>query len=368
MARKFIICIPSLRMGGAAKIALNLSEQYLEEGIEVTIILTDGNSNDPDFSALPVGLKVIKLPRINMHHFIRPFMNAYQLLKYFREIKPDAILAVRHDASVIAALAWKLNGRKGRFVIRDINPITKTLNRNAVMVAMIKSAYRGATAVIANSDDVAQALKDKQWLPAEKIYKIDNPVLTKSFFSKAKMEISDPWLDSSNSPLIITIGRLDQMKDQATLIKAFALVRKETDARLMLVGDGPERPNLRKLVKDLELGDSVALPGAMQNPYPYLKRASVFVLSSKYEGFGNVLVEALSLGKKVVSSACTGGPAYILKSGVYGSLFPVGDYKALAQQILSALAKQQDPEPLIRRSRDFSAEVIAGAYGKVLFN
>lgn len=368
MARKFIICIPSLRMGGAAKIALNLSEQYLEEGMEVTIILTDGNSNDPDFSALPEGLEVIKLPRINMHHFIRPFINAYQLLKYFRQIKPDAILGVRHDATIIASLAWKLNGRKGRFVIRDINPITKTLNRNAVMVAMIKSAYRSASAVIANSDDVAQALREKNWLPAEKIHKIDNPVLTKSFYKKAQMEVSDPWLDASSSPLVITIGRLDKMKDQATLIRAFALVRAKTEARLMLVGDGPERPTLRKLVKDLKLEESVALPGAMQNPYPYLKRAAVFVLSSKYEGFGNVLVEALSLGKPVVSSACTGGPAYILQSGKFGSLFPVGDHEALAQQILLALAKQQDPEPLIRRSKDFSAEVIAGAYGKVLFN
>lgn len=368
MPRKFIICIPSLRMGGAAKIALNLSEQYLEEGIEVTIILTDGNSNDPDFSALPDGLKIIKLPRINIHHFIRPFINAFLLLKHFRKIKPTAILAVRHDATVIAALAWKLNGRKGRFVIRDINPITKTLNRNGIMVAMIKSAYRSATAVIANSDDVASALRDKHWLPAERIHKIDNPVLTKSFYKKAQMEVSDAWLDGSSSPLIITIGRLDKMKDQATLIKAFALVRKQTVARLMLIGDGPERPNLRKLVKELELEDSVRLPGAMQNPYPYLKRAAVFVLSSKYEGFGNVLVEALSLGKKVVSSACTGGPAYILNSGEYGSLFPVGDHEALAQQILLALAKQQDPEPLIRRSKDFSAEVIASAYGKVLFN
>lgn len=368
MTKKFIICIPSLRMGGAAKIALNLSEQYLEEGIEVTIILTDGNSNDPDFSALPEGLKVIKLPRINLNHFIRPFLNAYLLLKHFRKIKPTAILAVRHDASVIAALAWKLNGRKGRFVIRDINPITKTLNRNRVMVAMIKSAYQSASAVIANSDDVAAALSDKNWLPAERIHKIDNPVLTRSFYKKAQMEVKDTWLDASNSPLIITIGRLDKMKDQATLIKAFALVRKQADARLMLIGDGPERPNLRNLIKELGLEASVQLPGAMQNPYPILKRAEIFVLSSKYEGFGNVLVEALSLGKKIVSSDCTGGPAYILNAGEYGRLFPVGDHEALAREILLALAKQQDPEPLIRRSRDFSAEVIASAYGKVLFN
>mgnify|MGYP004537986233 CR=1 FL=1 len=108
MTKKLIICIPSLRVGGAAKIALNLSEQYLEEGIDLTVILTDGNSNDVDFTALPEGLKLIKLPRIGIHYFIRPFLNAYLLWKHFRRLKPHAILAVRHDASTITALAWKL--------------------------------------------------------------------------------------------------------------------------------------------------------------------------------------------------------------------------------------------------------------------
>lgn len=368
MKKKLVICIPSLRVGGAAKIALNLSEQYLEEGMDVHIILTDGNSKDPDFSSLPAGLQLHKLPQRRMHHFIRPFINAYALLKYFRKLQPDAILAVRHDATAVSALAWWLYGRKGRFVIREINPITKTLNRNAVMIALIRWAYRGASAVIANSTDVAEALKAKKWLAPAQVHTIDNPVLTKSFYQKAAAKLDDPWLASASSPLIVTIGRLDKMKDQATLIRAFAILRKQCPARLMLIGDGPEAANLQQLVAELNLQADVKLPGAMDNPYPVLKQAELFVLSSRYEGFGNVLVEALSLGKKVISTACTGGPAYILNHGEYGRLFPVGDHEALAAAMSTALAETQEPAALIDRALHFSAARIAAAYAAVLFN
>ncbi len=368
MTKKLVICIPSLRLGGAAKIALNLTEQYLEEEIDVTIILTDGNSKDLDFTSLPSGVNLIKLPAIKVHHFIRPFINVFFLARYFRNLKPDAILAVRHDATAVSSMAWKLTLKKACFVIREINPITRTLNRNSIMISILKKAYGSATAVIANSNDVADALKSKNWLDAGKIYTIDNPVLTKGFFTKAQEPLVDTWIKASSSPLIITIGRLDKMKDQQTLIRAFALVRKNIDCRLMLIGDGPEAASLRRLVDSLGVSGSVKLPGALENPYPLLKHAEIFVLSSMYEGFGNVLVEALSLGKKIISTACPGGPAYILNHGEFGKLFPIGDYEQLAVEIGNALVTEIDTVPLIARSKDFSTEKIAKLYSQLLFN
>src|SRR5690606_21250698 len=124
---------------------------------------------------------------------------------------------------------------------------------------------------------------------------------------------------------------------------------------------------LQQLITSLNLEDDVKLAGAMDNPYPILKQAEVFVLSSRYEGFGNVLVEALALGKKVISSACTGGPAYILKDGTYGRLFPVGDHDALAAELFKALRTAHDPGPLVSRAGDFSTARIAAAYARVLF-
>jgi glycosyltransferase involved in cell wall biosynthesis len=365
--KKLIICIPSLRLGGAAKIALNLTEYYLGQGIEVYILLTDPHSEDSGFSNMPTGVKIHSLPKVNLHHFLLPFVKVFQLKSLFKELKPDGILAVRHDATSIASLAWKLNGRQGNFVIRDINPITKTLNRNTVMVRLIKMAYQSADAVIANSRDVADALIGKNWLSKDKIHVIDNPVISDSFFKRANEPVTDPWVSQTSVPLIITIGRLDKMKDQQTLIRAFSLVCKTRKCRLMLIGDGPEAANLQKLVNSLDLQEQVKLAGPLENPYPILKRAEIFVLSSKYEGFGNVLVEALALGKKIISSDCPGGPGYILDHGRFGTLFPVGDHQKLAAEILRSLESNIDRMSLIKQSERFRDGVIAQSYGKLLF-
>jgi glycosyltransferase involved in cell wall biosynthesis len=365
--KTLIICIPSLRLGGAAKIALNLTEYYLEQGIIVHIILTDPHSEDSGFSKMPVGVKIHSLKKINLHHFLLPFVKVFQLKALFKQLQPDGILAVRHDATSIASLAWKLHGKQGNFVIRDINPITKTLNRNPLMVRLIKMAYQSADAVIANSKDVAHALIGKHWMAENKIHVIDNPVIGKSFFKKAEEAVSDPWVSQRSVPLLITIGRLDKMKDQQTLIKAFSLVRKQRACRLMLIGDGPEAKNLQELVNTLGLQHDVKLAGALENPYPILKAAEMFVLSSKYEGFGNVLVEALALGKKIISSNCPGGPGYILDKGRFGTLFPVGDHEKLAAEILHNLEAEVDREALIKQSEQFKDSVIAQSYGKLLF-
>jgi len=365
--KTLVICIPSLRLGGAAKIALNLSEYYLEQGIAVHIILTDPHTEDCGFHKMPEGLRIHNLPKIRLHHFVLPFVKVFQLKNLFQKLQPDGILAVRHDATSIASLAWKLTGKKGNFVIRDINPITKTLNRNAVMVRLIKMAYQSADAVIANSKDVAAALIGKNWMPLQKIHVIDNPVLSKSFFKKADERVSDPWVSSLSVPLIVTIGRLDKMKDQQTLIRAFDIVRKQGDCRLMLIGDGPEASNLQILIDKLGLQQEVKLAGPLENPYPILKQAALFVLSSKYEGFGNVLVEALALGKKIISTDCPGGPSYILNKGEFGTLFPVGDHQALAREIQRSLDSVIDAAPLIRQSEKFTDTVIARKYGELLF-
>lgn len=365
--KKLVICIPSLRLGGAAKIALNLSEYYLEQGIEVNIILTDPLSDDQGFQNLPANLIIHRLPKIKLHHFIAPFVKVFQLRKLFNSLRPNGILAVRHDATSITALAWKLSGKHGRFVIRDINPITKTLKRNPLMVRMIQYAYQSADAVIANSNDVAKALMGLNWVPSSKIHVIDNPVITKKFKALANEDCLHPWVNKLQTPLIVTIGRLDKMKDQQTLIRAFAILIKTKDCRLMLIGEGPEAHNLQQLINSLHLQDHVLLAGPLENPYPILKRAEIFVLSSKYEGFGNVLVEALALGKKIIASNCSGGPAYILNRGQFGKLFPVGDHQMLAELMISSLGQEIDPLPLVGQAEKFSVSVISEAYAKLLF-
>lgn len=367
MKKKLIICIPTLRLGGAAKIALNLTEYYMNNNVEVTIILTERSKQQKTFTNIPAGVNVINLSKPNAHKYLNLLFVAFKLVRLFRQMKPDAILAVRHNATAVSSLAWKLALKPGSFFIRDINPITRTLNRKKIMIKLLKMAYSSANAVISNSKDVAAALKSINWLDPNKVFAIDNPVISKSFFDKSKENINNTWLKASDVPFFVTIGRLDLMKDHQSLIRAFALVKAKVDCRLLLIGDGDEYNNLSKLIEDLNLQQCVKLAGSLENPYPFLKRAEVFVLTSVYEGFGNVLVEALSLGKKVISTDCPGGPSYILNKGEYGKLVEVGNVEAIATAMYESLSEQVSEEKLINRGNEFSIEVVGKKYSEIMF-
>jgi len=162
------------------------------------------------------------------------------------------------------------------------------------------------------------------------------------------------------------VGRLAVQKDFPTLLRAFARLRAARPARLMILGEGDRRSELEQLASALGISADVRLPGFVENPLAYMRRAAVFVLSSIYEGFGNVLVEALACGCPIVSTDCPGGPAEILEHGRFGRLVPVGDVAALGDALLATLAAPRESEALVARARDFSAAVIADRYLGVL--
>jgi glycosyltransferase involved in cell wall biosynthesis len=172
----------------------------------------------------------------------------------------------------------------------------------------------------------------------EKIKVIYNPVITPELFAKAEEPLDHPWFRPGEPPVVLGVGRLTQAKDFPTLIRAFALVRKERPARLMILGEGEERPKLEALVRELGLEEDVALPGFVGNPYKYIARAGVFVLSSAWEGLPTTLVEALALGTPVVSTNCKSGPEEILEEGRWGRLVPVGNIEELAKAIGESLS------------------------------
>jgi glycosyltransferase involved in cell wall biosynthesis len=163
-------------------------------------------------------------------------------------------------------------------------------------------------------------------------------------------------------PVILGVGELCARKDFGTLIRAFALVRRERPARLVILGKGRQREKLEALARELGVGADVSLPGFVNNPYPYMKRASLFVLSSAYEGFGNVLVEALATGTPVVATDCPSGPREILEDGRYGPLVPVGDVRRLASSILDTLAHPPEPPLLVQAAERFRVESSAVQY------
>ena len=204
-------------------------------------------------------------------------------------------------------------------------------------------------------------------LSRQQVCVICNPVVTPEIFSKAQEPVDHPWFAPGQPPVVLGAGRLTIQKDFPTLIRAFALVRAQRRARLMILGEGEERPKLEALVRELGLEEDMALPGFAGNLYAYMARAAVFVLSSRWEGFGNVLVEAMALGTPVVSTDCPSGPAEILERGKWGKLVPVGDIVALSAGVVAELDNPSLSD-VARRAQDFSLDRIVGQYLELLLS
>jgi glycosyltransferase involved in cell wall biosynthesis len=219
--------------------------------------------------------------------------------------------------------------------------------------------------IIANSQGAAESLQKHNRLSREKIRVIYNPVVSPELLQLAEQPLAHPWFSDTIYPVVLGIGRLTRQKDFPTLLRAFATARRDHPMRLVIVGDGEERARLCALAQQLGVNQEVLLVGFDPNPYRYMRRASVFVLSSQWEGLPNALIEAMACGAPVVSTDCPSGPREILEDGKWGRLVPVGDSVALAHAILETLARPLLVNPM-ERAMDFTVEKITEEYLHVL--
>jgi glycosyltransferase involved in cell wall biosynthesis len=180
------------------------------------------------------------------------------------------------------------------------------------------------------------------------------------------MHCEHPWLQGGEPPVLLSVGRLNAQKDYPTLFRAVAELRQTRDLHLIVLGEGPERAALEQLADDIGISDILAMPGFVDNPFAYMRQARLFVLSSRWEGFGLVIVEALACGCPVLSTDCPSGPGEILEGGRYGRLTPVGDASQMARAIEASLNAPEDPEVLMARARDFELNRIARTYLETL--
>jgi len=205
--------------------------------------------------------------------------------------------------------------------------------------------FRFADTVVAVSHGASNDLIQSRIATTEQVRVIYDPVITHDILQKARESIDHSWFRQKKIPIILGVGRLTELKDYPTLIKAFAGVRVKLPARLVILGEGEDRPRLESLVRNLELEKEVAMPGFVDNPFAYMARASVFVLSSLLEGLPNVLIQAMAVGTPVVSTNCPNGPREILGDGKYGILVPVGDVERLSQAIVDTLQQRHKVIP-----------------------
>lgn len=345
---------------------VELARGFAERGhrVDLLVIRPRGELRDslgPAVRVVPLGGALTRLPLVSGNKRRRALAAVLPLVAWLRRERPDALLATSHSTNVAAAIAGRLARARTRVVLRFDSQLSRspTLAGTRSQRRRERRARRyfpWADGWIAISEGVADDAARLIGVPRAKIATIHNPVVTPELLRQLSAPIEDPWLTPGRPPVVLGVGRLVAQKDFATLVRAFARVRARRDVRLLLLGEGPERPALEKLAAELGVASDLRLAGRVGAAPAYMARAAVFVLSSAWEGFGRVLVEALAAGCPVVSTDCPSGPREILAGGAFGPLVPVGDAEALADAIVSALDRPLARSSLRKRAAEFSLE------------
>ena len=292
-------------------------------------------------------------------------------VNYLRTHQPDVIVAARVPVLALTALALQLYNGQCKFIATTHTNWTA----EAEHVSLVKMLYyklgsialQFADRVVAVSEGVAEDISRWSGVTGEDVIVIPNAAWGHSKKVKMQGAPDHPWLTPSRDyKVIVSVGRFCLQKDFETLLIAFANVIKEKDVRLLIYGDGRERKKLISLANRMGLSESVSFPGYANNVLKEIKAADMFVLSSRWEGFGNVLVEALGAGLPIVSTDCPSGPSEILGNGKYGMLVPVGNPEAMSEAILKSLHCNPDTQSLKSRAESFTFTQISGQYVSVV--
>lgn len=336
MNKKVALFLPSLCGGGAERVMVELARNLSKRGVLVDMVLV--KAEGPYLSELTSNIRVIDLGKS------RVIGSLFGLVGYLRKEKPNTLLSTLTHANTLAVMAKLMARVPVRLVLRQA--ITLSISRKIetrsglsakLLPFFVHALYPLADSVIAVSKGVADDLVRETTLPVEKIAIISNPVVGLEFYRKAEQEISHPWLQPGEPPVVLGVGRLTIAKDFNTLIEAFVLVLKIRPMRLIILGEGEQRKELQAKIDAYGLGDVISLPGFVQNPLPFMSKAGVFVLSSISEGLPNVLIQSLAIGTPVVATDCPSGPDEILESGRWGYLVPMRDPVAMSESIVQAI-------------------------------
>jgi len=349
--------------GGIGHVMANLMNGMINAGVKVDLLLNGKNAEDMD--QLDSQIRLVDIGRF------KAIGAPLRLYHYLRESSPKVLLCNRERAISNAVLVKKAFKIHTKLAVRVGTHLSTNIRQRGIIKGTLRKAstvwsYSNADIIIAVSKGVAQDIQDVTGISAKTIYALNNPTISQDIFAKADEPLSHPWLTKQDIAVILGVGRLVKVKGFDTLIRAFALVLAKLPSRLILLGDGRERSKLQKLCDSLGVHEHVDMPGFVRNPFPFMKRASVFVLSSLREGSPNSLIEALALGVPVVSTDCPSGPREILADGKYGSLVPPRNPEALARAIISVLSNPPDPDLLRYGAQRFQASTAAKKYMEVM--
>ncbi|MCC5859229.1 MAG: glycosyltransferase [Ectothiorhodospiraceae bacterium] len=350
--------------GGVERMVLTLAAAFAARGLKTDLVTmkTEGGHAD----RLPAGVRHVPL---GVRH---ASLAAPAIARYLRRERPMAMLVAKDRAGRAALLGRLLARVPTRIVIRLGNTLSESLAgapalKRWLRYAPIRRLYPLADAIVAVSEGVAEDVITTSGVPAERVHVVRNPVITAELPARAAEPVHHPWLQRPRDmPTILAMGRLTRQKDFPTLLRAFARLLPQRPARLLILGEGRDRPALEHLAAELGIADQVEFAGFQSNPYAWLARADLFVLSSAWEGSPNALTEALALGIPSVSTDCRSGPRETLQDGRYGPLVPVGDDRALADAMVAVLDRPLPADTLREAVRDYREDASARHYLRIL--
>lgn len=358
---KVALFVPNLQAGGVERMRVHLANGFDRAGYDVDLVLAQ--SKGRFLQDVNEGVNIIDLDTTFVTGMgigsVCP-----DLIAYLRRIHPDIFISSMNHVNIVSIVSHKLSSVQIKLIVSEHNPPAEDSGLKQKMVNTLATAtYRWPDEIVAVSDGVADEVAKTYSLPRDDISVINNPVVTDEIFNKMEEPVHHSWIENPQYQVILGVGRFHRQKDFQTLIRSFEIVNKKVEnTRLLMLGDGTQRENLEGLVRELELEEVVDFLGYVDNPYKYMSKSSVFVLSSRWEGFGNVLVEALACGCPVVSTDCPTGPREILCDGDYGPLVPVGDEEKLALAMIGVLNNPPDSAYLQQRASDFRLENIVDEY------
>ncbi len=360
--RKIALLLNELQGGGAERIMITLANAWVAQAIEVDFLV--GKYQGPYQKLLSKDLNIITFEKQ-----IRDFLP--DVVSYLNQHQPDILLSTVQAVNVVAALAGKISRTKTKIVLREANsPKQKVIAEKGWKAIFLhgtlsRYSYRLADGYVSVSEGLKKEMVDFYGLDEKRIKTIYNPVVNRQLFELSQKPINQV-IRKGEEKIIMAMGRVVPQKDFMTLINAFAIVRKKRDCRLVILGETQSDPlyfhSLLSLAQELEVEEDVIFIGFQDNPFAYLAKADVFVLSSRYEGLPGGLIQAMALGCQLVSTDCPHGPSEILENGKYGSLVPVGNSAAMAKAIEDRLQNSHARKNKHSKLEDFSASKAISEY------
>ena len=325
--------IGSMRMGGAERASLNLINEFASRGIRCDLVLIqeEGEFLDdihPDVHIVPLGKG-------------RTLFSGYALRRYLKTFRPQIMIAAQTHVQLLALWACKKAVIKVPLILNEHSTFSTnhpfSSMKGIIIRKLAKRWFPHANVITAVSEGVRNDLLNEFPELEDKTIIIYNPVINQSLMEKSMEKIELPWQVDSSIPMILAAGRLVADKNFDLLIRAVATARETRRIRLVILGEGEEKYNLAHVAQQTELGEDISLHGYTKNPYAWMRKADLFVLSSRREGLPMVLIEAMAAGCKVISTDCPSGPREILQEGKLGILVPVGDTQAMSDAIIKSL-------------------------------